>query len=76
MFLGRTWITDIIQSYGHVKNKLTAIPETIGEEVANATYLYLLNALGVEVSPCQQCAILISSCRTAASVTDFAWCIQ
>ena len=53
MFLGRTWITDVIQSYGHVKTKFTTIPETIAEEVANATYNYLLNALGLEVSLCQ-----------------------
>lgn len=55
VFLGRTWITDVIQSYGHVKTKFTAIPETLEEEFANATYLYFVNALGLQVIPSHPC---------------------
>ena len=80
VFLGRTWITDVIQSYGHVKTKFTAIPETLEEEFANATYLYFVNALGLQVSPSHPCVtqayIFVSTqvSRWTAHSLAGSWC--
>jgi hypothetical protein len=48
IWLGRTWITDPVGNYAKYPTKATAVPQTIYNDIANATLHYVLNAIGLE----------------------------